>query len=203
MFRSFAAVAAAIGFVGLVAAGAPAQAALDTPGNLTVGGFKYTWFGTVDGFCTTTPLCANAQIVANVTNTGIEIRPVTGVTIVSGPGGDLAVQIQIESLSGAPINSYSVSTHGTGTASTGVNLYAQDFFTGLGSATAAAGATSSVALATSPPRTTIFASVDSTNGTGVVNYVGITVTTVPEPATLAIFATGIAGLIRLRRRAAA
>ncbi len=202
MFRSFAAVVAAFGFLGLVAAGAPAQAqGLNNAGNLTVGAFKYTWFGSAA--CTTPALCGNAQIVANVTNTGIEIRPISGLTVVSGVGGDLSVLIQIDSLTGAPINSYSLTTNGTGTASTGVNLYAQDGVTGIGNVVAAATSTNSVALSTSPARTTIFASVDSRNNSGVVNFVGMTPTTVPEPATLAILATGVVGLIGMRRRKSA
>jgi hypothetical protein len=195
MIRAFAAVAAAIGFFGMAVS--PVQAALDTPGDLTVGTFKYSWFGS--SFCSTPALCANAQVVANVTNTGIEIRPIVG-ALVSGIGADLSVYIQIDSLTGAPINSYALTTNGTGTASSGVNIYAEDGFTGIASVTAAAGATNSVALSTSPPRSTIFVGLDAAKGTGQVNWVGITVTKVPEPATLAVLATGVVGLIGLRRR---
>lgn len=203
MFRALTVMAAGIGFLGAMLAALPAQAqTLATPGNITVGGFKYTWFGAASGSCTTTTLCGNAQVVANVTNTGIELRPVTGALV--SAGGDLSVLIQIDSLTGAPINSYGVSTAGTTTgptlASTGVNIYAADGFTNIGAVTAAVGASNSVALSTAAAGTKVFGSIDARGNSGSINIVGITVTSVPEPATLAVFGTGLLGLAALRRR---
>lgn len=198
MFRAFAAFAAAVGFLGIAAAPVPAQT-LSLPGSLTVGGTMYTWFGL--SACSTAALCSNAQVVANVGNTGIELRPVTG-NLVSA-GQDLSVTIQIDSLTGAPINSYGLTTGGTTNGSSGANIYAADGFTQLTGTNAAAGGSSTVGIATSPPRTRIYANLDATGNSGSITFVGMTVTTVPEPATLAIFATGLAGLIGLRRRRAA
>jgi hypothetical protein len=198
MFRSFAAVAAAIGFLGFVAAGAPAQATaptLDMTSFLNVGGFKFSW----DAFDCSGP-CSNTQVIANVGNNGIELVPISG-AIVSG-GGDLSAYIRIDSLTGAPINSYSVVTSGTSPGSTGVSLYSIVPFAGISgtATTAAAGFSSSVAIPTSPPRTSVIAAMDISANGGTITRVGISVTTVPEPATLAIFATGLVGLAGLRRR---
>ncbi len=204
MIRAFAAVAAAIGFVGIAAVALPAQAAVDTPGNISVpaGAIKYTWFGTPTngGDCTTDTLCANANVVANITNTGIVLTPVAGVLV--GAGGDLALTIMIESLTGAPINSFALTTGGTPDGSTGVNIYGSDGFTFLATTTAAAASSGSVALSPASAGTKIFASLDAKGGTGSITTVGISVTTVPEPATLAILATGVLGLAGLRRRRA-
>lgn len=183
--------------MGLSVAAAPAQAqTLDIAGNLTVGDATYTWFGLSE--CTTASLCGNTQVVANVTNTGIELRPVSGTLV--GAGLDLSVLFQIDSLTGAPINSFGLTTGGVSNGSSGANIYAGDGFTLITNIVTAAGASNSVALSTSPARTRIFASLDSTGNTGSITLVGLSATTVPEPATLAIFATGLAGLISLRRR---
>jgi hypothetical protein len=205
MIRAFAAVAAAVGFFGMAVAALPAHAAVDTPGSISVpsGKIEYTWFGTPanGGDCSTNALCANANVVANITNTGIVLTPVAGVLV--GAGGDLSLTIMIESLTGAPISSFALTTGGTPSGSTGVNIYGADGFTFLASTTAAVGASNSVALSPATAGTKIFASLDSTASTGSISFVGISVTTVPEPATLAILATGVVGLAGLRRRRAA
>lgn len=183
-----------VGF-GLVAGAARANT-LNNAGSLTVGNAVYSWFGLAG--CTTTPLCTNTQVVANGSNTGIELRPVTGVLV--SAGDDLSVQIQIDSLTGAPINSFGIITGGTTNGSVGSNVYANDGFTQITNVVAAAGFSSTAAIPTSPPQSTIYASLDVRANAGSITYVGLNATTVPEPGSLALLAAAMGGLAAVRRR---